>query len=384
MTEVEPGLERFLSNPASLVAGSRVGLLTNPSGIDRDFRSTIDRFAVHPDIELTALFGPEHGVRGEAQAGEHISTARDTKTGLPIHSLYGDTRSPTAEMLADIDVIVVDLQDVGVRYTTYLSTLAHVMTACAVHETGVIILDRPNPLGGATVRGNILAAGFESFVGIHAMPVLHGLTIGEFGRLWARDEHLPPPEVVEMLGWDRNDSYDETGLPWVFPSPNLPTLESVLIYPATCLIEGTTLSEGRGTTRPFEMIGAPWVEPDMLVDELRRLDIPGMAFRPVYFTPMFSKHAGKRCGGVQIHITNRRALESVEFGLVLLRVLKGLDPDSFSWLPPASDRYFIDLLCGTDQVRQEIDTGADLRPMMDRWREESLEFERSRTDILLY
>lgn len=384
MTRVELGAERFLSNPGPFVAGSRVGLLTNPSGIDHDFRSTSDGFADHPDIELVALFGPEHGVRGEAQAGEHVSTARDGKTGVPIHSLYGETRSPTAEMLSEVDVIVVDVQDIGVRFTTYISTLAQVMTACAAHGTEVIVLDRPNPLGGATVRGNILEEGYESFIGIHAIPILHGLTIGEFGRLWARDKNLPKPAVIEMAGWNRDGFYDQTGLPWVFPSPNLPTLDSVLVYPATCLIEGTNLSEGRGTTRPFEIFGAPWIDPDLLVGELSRLDHPGIAFRPVFFTPAFSKHAGERCGGAQLYVTDRRAFESVELGVKLLRVLKEIAPEHFSWLPPANSRHFIDLLCGTDRVRRDIDNGSDLRSLVDRWNEESLAFEESRGDILLY
>lgn len=384
MTTVRPGSERLLADPVPYIAGSRVGLLTNPSGIGRDLRTTIERFVEHPGIGLVALFGPEHGVRGEAQAGEHVAASRDRKTGLPIHSLYGDTRSPTTAMLDGVDAIVVDLQDIGVRYTTYLSTLAYLMSACAGHETEVIILDRPNPLGGTTVRGNILDEAFASFVGVHAMPILHGLTIGEFGRLWARDRKLPEPTVVPMSGWERDWYYDETSLPWVLPSPNLPTLDSVLIYPATCLVEGTNLSEGRGTTRPFEMVGAPWIEPDELAAELRRLDAPGVAFRPVYFTPAFSKHAGKRCGGVQIHILERGALESVDLGIMLLHVMHRLAPDRFTWLPPADGRHFVDLLCGTDQVRQAIDTGADPRPMLDRWKAESEAFERSRAELLLY
>lgn len=384
MTRVQLGSERFLSNPGPFVGGSRVGLLTNPSGMDVEFRSTIDCFIDHSDIELVALFGPEHGVRGEAQAGEHVSAAHDTKTGLPVYSLYGNTRSPTAEMLDGVDVIVIDLQDIGVRFTTYISTLAHLMTACAAHGTGVIILDRPNPLGGSTVRGNILEEAFESFVGIHALPILHGLTIGEFGRLWARDKHLPEPEVIEMNGWERSAFYDQLGVPWVLPSPNLPTLDSVLIYPATCLIEGTNLSEGRGTTRPFEMFGAPWIEPDTLVDELRRLDFAGLGFRPVFFTPAFSKHAGERCGGVQVYVTNRLVVESVEFGVTLLRILGEMAPDHFSWLPPTHDRYYIDLLCGTDQVRRQIDAGTSMVRLMARWNEDSQAFKKSRNDILLY
>ncbi len=384
MSAVQPGRERLLADPASFVGGSRIGLLTNPTGVGPDLRTTIDRFAEHRRINLKALFGPEHGVRGEAQAGEHVPAGRDPKTGLPIHSLYGDTRSPNADMLAGIDAIVVDLQDIGVRYTTYLSTLAHVMTACASEEIEVVILDRPNPLGGTTVRGNMLVQEFASFVGIHTVPILHGLTIGEFGRLWARDKDLPQPVVVTMHGWERGNRFDATGLPWVLPSPNLPTLDSVLLYPATCLIEGTNLSEGRGTTRPFELIGAPWIDPDDLAAELRSLDLPGVAFRSVFFTPAFSKHADKRCGGVQIHVTDGDELEAVELGVHLLRVVHRTAPGQFAWLPPTDGRFFIDLLCGTDQIRRAIDTGTDLRPILSRWRGESRIFEESRANVLLY
>jgi uncharacterized protein YbbC (DUF1343 family) len=384
MNHVESGLDRFLVEPPDAAIGTRLGLLTNPSGIDHRFRSSIELLREHPRLNLVALFGPEHGVRGEAQAGEHVAAGTDPRTGLQVHSLYGDTRTPTAEMLADIDVMVIDLQDIGVRYATYLSSIAYVIDACAEQGKQVIILDRPNPLGGEMVAGNVLDPEYASFIGIHAIPTVHGLTMGEFGRLWAKDHHSPEPVVVPMRGWNRSMWYDDTDLPWVFPSPNLPTLDSVELYPATCLIEGTVLSEGRGTTRPFEMIGAPWIEPETLASELRSLDIPGVAYRPVYFTPAFSKHQGERCGGIQIYITDRAAFDGVRLGPHLLVTIKKVYPDDFAWLPPHKVKYFVDLLAGGTQLRTTIAEGASIEQMLDSWAQESQTFEDQRTDILLY
>ncbi len=369
MTKVITGLEHALESPSRHLSGRRLGLLTNPSGVDSKLRSTIDLFAAHPDLDLRALFGPEHGVRGEAQAGEHVADGVDARAGLPVHSLYGETQAPTSDMLAGIDTMVIDLQDIGVRYATYVSAVAHVLTACDCTGVGVVVLDRPNPLGGRYVAGNILDPEFASFVGIHTMPTCHGLTIGEFARLWSRDHDLAAPAIIPMRGWKRAMTYDATALPWVLPSPNLPTLDSVRMYPATCLIEGTPLSEGRGTTRPFEIIGAPWLDPHELADAIHRHDYPGIAARPLYFVPAFSKHAGERCGGVQLYITDDQAFDPVGFGLHLLALLKDVGADHFRWLPPRGDRYFIDLLCGTDDVRLAIDGGASVEDLIIRGRE---------------
>jgi uncharacterized protein YbbC (DUF1343 family) len=384
MNQVITGLQHALEAPPERLTGKRLGLLTNPSGIDSRLRSSIDLLASHPELDLQALFGPEHGVRGEVQAGEHVADGVDSRTGLPIHSLYGETRTPTAEMLSGIDMMVIDLQDIGVRYATYLSSVAHVLTTCDTHGLPVVVLDRPNPLGGSYVAGNMLDPAYSSFVGIHTMPICHGLTIGEFARLWSRDNDLASPVVVPMTGWTRTMTYDATALPWVFPSPNLPTLDSVRIYPATCLIEGTTMSEGHGTTRPFELIGAPWVEPYALASEIEQRDVPGIAARPLYFTPAFSKHAGERCGGVQLYITDDDAFDSVSFGVHLLASLRDLGGERFEWLPPEGDRHFIDLLCGTDEVRRAIDSGADGDDLIARWREDARAFADRRSDILLY
>jgi uncharacterized protein YbbC (DUF1343 family) len=384
VSAVLTGLEVALSDPPPVLTGRRLGLLTNPSGIDRRFRSTIELFSAHQAFDLRALFGPEHGIRGEAQAGAHVSGESNPRTGLPVHSLYGATRALTPGMLEGIDTLVIDLQDIGVRFTTYISTIAYALTACDGIGMPVVILDRPNPLGGARVAGSMLEPACGSFIGIHTIPTLHGLTAGEFARLWCRDNGLADPTVVPMRGWRRSLTYDGTGLPWVLPSPNLPTLDSVRVYPGTCLIEGTTLSEGRGTTRPFEMIGAPWVEPKLLADRIACLDLPGVAARPVYFVPAFSKHQGERCGGVQIHVTDVDAFDAVAFGPRLLAILRQIGGARFAWLPPTGDRHFIDLLCGTDAVRLAIDSGAGVEDLIAGWDEDVRAFRERCSDILLY
>ncbi len=384
MSIVTSGLDQFIANPPASALGCRLGLLTNPSGIDHCLRSSVDLLSSDGRLHFTALFGPEHGVRGEAQAREHVDSGLDIATGLPIYSLYGETQSPSPEMLAEIDVLVIDLQDIGVRFATYLSTVAHVLDACAVHAKRVIILDRPNPLGGNRVSGNMLDPEFASFVGIHQVPILHGLTLGEFGRLWARDHQLPSPEVIPMTGWRRDMWFDETGLPWVLPSPNLPTLESVTIYPATCLIEGTELSEGRGTTRPFEFIGAPWIDPDSLVADLNELTIAGAGFRPVFYTPMFSKHQGVRCGGIQVHVFDRESFDSVALGPRLLSTISHRYPEEFSWLAPTDGAFFVDKLAGGSTLRDVIDSGGCIDALVTQWSNESAGFLRNCTDILLY
>jgi len=384
MTAVITGLERVLRDPPMALTGRRAGLLTHPSGIDRTLSSTVDPFQSHPVQDLQVLYGPEHGVRGEAQAGEHIADGRDSRSGLSIHSFYGETRIPTSTMLDGIDVLVIDLQDIGVRYAAYLSTVAHVLTACGSRGVEVVVLDRPNPLGGAYVGGNILDPAFVFFVGIHSIPICRGLTIGEFVRLWSRDHSLSSPTVISMSGWTRTMTYDATALPWVFPSPNLPTLDSVMIYPATCPIEGTMPSQARGTNRPFEIIGAPWIGPDEMRDGIDSLGVPGIAARPLYFTPTFSKHAGTRCGGFQFVITHRGTFDSVRFGVLLIQLLQKFGGDQFGWIQSADGRFFIDLLYGADDVRLAIDGGAVLTVLTERWRSEALAFEDRRSEILLY
>ncbi len=378
------GLDVFLKDGAPEIAGKRVGLITNHTGVDRAFRGAIDLLHASDRLDLVALFGPEHGVRGDAQAGDHVGESIDQRTGLPAYSLYGDTRWPTADMLDGLDALVFDIQDAGVRFYTYLSTMIHVQEAAASNGIAFVVLDRPNPINGNRIEGNLVDADFQSFVGCHPIPIRHGMTFGELARMFAAERGWPEPLVMAMQGWRREQWFDETGLPWVAPSPNLPTLDAAMLYPGTCLIEGTNLSEGRGTTRPFELIGAPWVEPFALAAELDRRNLPGVAFRPTWFTPMFSKHANASCGGVQVHIVDRDAMRPVAMGMHLLESLRTLHPDEFEWRQNEPDKYFIDLLLGSDQPRQRLDAGELVELVLADWEVDIRAFEGRRQPFLLY
>lgn len=381
---VRSGLEVLLADGSTLLAGKRIGLVTNPTGVDGRLRSAVDLLRSNGRMQLVALFAPEHGIRGEAQAGAPIADTVDQHSGLPVHSLYGATRKPTPAALAELDAIVFDIQDVGARFATYISTLALVLEAAADVGTLAVVLDRPNPLNGVDVEGGSLAEGFASFVGMYAAPIRHGLTMGELARLFAVERGLPRPTIVAMEGWKRELWFDETGLPWVQPSPNLPTLDAVTLYPGTCLVEGTSVSEGRGTTRPFELVGAPWIDPFALAEDLGARRIPGVRFRPVYFTPTFSKHAGVSCGGVQVHVVDRLALRPVALGLHLLVALRSQDPRSFSWRQNSDGRYVIDLLYGTDRLRRSMEEGLSASDLAAASAAEVADFERRRADVLLY
>ncbi len=378
------GLDVLLEDGVPELEGLRVGLITNHTGIDRRLRSGIDLLHASDRLRLAALFGPEHGVRGDAQAGVKVGAATDSRTGLPVHSLYGETRRPTPEMLRGLDALIFDIQDVGVRYATYISTLAYAQEAAAQADLRFVVLDRPNPITGVRVEGNLLDPAFASFVGVHPLPVRHGMTTGELARLFAAERGYPEPLVVPLRGWRRDQWFDQTGLPWVLPSPNLPTLDTLTLYAGTCLIEGTNLSEGRGTTRPFELIGAPWIDPFRLAEELERRELPGVAFRPAYFTPTFSKHAGEVCGGVQVHIRDRESLRAAELGVHLLHAVRQHDSAAFGWRQGADGRYFIDLLAGGDRLRTLLDQGASVAEIIDPWIGESRAFAARRQPHLLY
>jgi uncharacterized protein YbbC (DUF1343 family) len=380
---VRTGLDVVLDEGLPALAGRRAGLITNPTGVDNRLRSGVDLLRRSTEVELVALFGPEHGVRGDAQAGVKVQTAVDQRTGLPFHSLYGESERPASAMLAGLDALIFDLQDIGVRYATYISTMAYAQEAAADAGVEFVVFDRPNPLGGQ-IDGSLLDPAFASFVGVHPLPVLHGLTTGELARLFAAEHGWPAPHVVAMQGWHRGLWFDQTGLPWVQPSPNLPTLDSVTLYGGTCLIEGTNLSEGRGTTRPFELIGAPWLDPFQVAEELQRHEIPGVAFRPAYFTPTFSKHAGVACGGVQIHILDRAALRPVELGIRLLHSLRGLGPREFEWRQGTAGRFFVDLLLGGDRPRRALDEGASVAEVIAGWDEQGRAFAARRVPHELY
>jgi uncharacterized protein YbbC (DUF1343 family) len=382
---VQTGLEVVLETGLPQLQGKRVGLVTNATGADRRLQSTVDLLMADERIQLRALFGPEHGIRGDAQAGVEVEEALDQRTGLPVYSLFGSTRRPTPHMLKDLDALIYDIQDVGVRYYTYIATLLYVQEAAAQAGLEFVVLDRPNPLGGTQIDGNLLDPAFTSFVGIYPIPIRHGLTSGELARLFAAEHNWPEPTVISMRGWRRDLWFDETDLPWLQASPNLPTLDSVTLYPGTCLFEGTSCSEGRGTTRPFECVGAPGLDPFQLVAELNRRDIPGVAFRPIYFTPTFSKRAQQTCGGVQVHILDRNSIQAVELGLHLLHAVRGLLGPAFTWIQgKENNTYFADLLFGSDKPRLAFNAGAEVAEILAGWEQQSADFRARRRPFLLY
>ena len=377
------GLDLLCANFDKYIGKDKIGLITNPSGVDPNLVSSID--LLHQTGQLVALYGPEHGVRGHIQAGERVSSYRDEKTDLPVYSLYGETRKPTREMLDGVDVLVFDLQDVGCRFYTYLYTLLYAMQAAAEYDLGIVVLDRPNPLGGELVEGNVLESGFTSFVG-YPIPVRYVLTIGElalyFNTVFEINARLT---VVPLDGWTRAKLGDELGIAWVPPSPNIPKVETALVYPGTCFVEGTNLSEGRGTALPFEMVGAPFIDGDLLTTALNDLKLPGVVFRPTTFTPSFSKHAGEQCYGVQLHIRDREAFRPVKTGLILIETVARLYKEFEFIEPPAGGRrYFFDLLAGTDQVRKAIVAGQALDELFAKWEIEQKEFRTRCEPFFLY
>lgn len=385
-TLVKPGIEVLIEQRLHLLRGRRVGLITNQAAVDRLLRSTIDLMRA-AGVNLVALYGPEHGVRGAAQAGVKVEGYTDPHTGLPVHSLYGQTRKPTPEMLAGVEVLVCDLQDAGSRFWTNLYTMSYGLEAAAEQGIGYVVLDRPNPIGGVRVEGPLLEPDYRSFVGLYPIPIRHGLTMGEAARLFNDLFGIHGQlEIVPTEGWERRLHFVETGLPWVPPSPNSPTPDTLTVYPGTCLVEGTNLSEGRGTTRPFELIGAPWLHAERLADTLNARHIPGVRFRPAYFTPTFSKHQGELCAGVQVHVLDRHRVPAVSVGVHLLAAIRDQAPDQFAWLEPkGSGRYFIDLLSGSDGLRKALDRGTPAEEILAAWEETAANWAKNtRTPYLLY
>ncbi|MCY3977007.1 MAG: DUF1343 domain-containing protein [Chloroflexi bacterium] len=380
------GLEVLLESGGDLVAGKRVGLLACPSSVDGQLRSSIERLHRHPDVNLVALFGPEHGIRGDAQAGSPVASDIDAITGLPVYSLYGETQSPRPDMLRDIDVILIDLPDAGVRFYTFLATTLYVMRAARDAGIAVIVLDRPAPINGNRVEGPVLDPEFTSLVGPYPLPIRYGMTLGEVAQLVNDQDIGCELQVVAMRGWSRAMWFDETGLPFVPSSPNLPTLDAMTLYPGACLVEGSNLSEGRGTTRPFEYIGAPWIEAESLAHQLNEMSLPGLRFRPVYFVPTFGKHQGELCAGFHIFVTDREQFQPVSAMLHVLQTLKRRYPDDFAWRQPwaAGARPPIDLLWGSEALRQHIDADKPVEALIANWQPKLREFERARAEVLLY
>jgi uncharacterized protein YbbC (DUF1343 family) len=384
------GLEKLLGERKSLLLGARVGLICNQSSVDQGLRHAADRFQGEREIKLTALFGPQHGIRGDVQ-DNMVETAHavDRATGIPVFSLYSETREPTEEMLEGLDVLVFDMQDVGCRIYTFVYTLANCMRAAKKFGKRVIVCDRPNPINGVDVAGTVLEPEFESFVGQFPIATRHGMTVCELARMF--NEHFGigcELETVLMEGWSREQWLDETGAPWVMPSPNMPTLDSATVFPGTVHLEGTQMSEGRGTTRPFELVGAPYIEAEEYARQLMGYGLEGTFFRACGFQPTFQKHAGETCGGVQIHVTNRVEFEPFVVGVATVKVAYDLYAEHFRWKEPpyeyVYDKNPFDVIAGTARLRQAIERGDSLGTIAAEWKAGLEEFKSVRQRYLLY
>ena len=382
------GSERLLAS--GMLTGWRVGVVSNPASVDGAFRHVVDRIAAEPGVTLAALFGPQHGFHADVQDNMvETAHARHPRLGVPIHSLYSDTREPTAEMLDGLDLLVIDLQDVGTRVYTYIYTLANCLRAAQRCGLPVIVCDRPNPIGGEAVEGPVLDPAFASFVGQFPIPLRHGMTIGELARLFNDRFGIGADlRIMPLDGWSRAMHHDDAGAPWIIPSPNLPTLDSALVYPGTVLVEGTLLSEGRGTTRPFELVGAPGIDSEALAAALNALDLPGVHFRPITFEPTFQKHAGRPCGGCQIHVTDRRAFRPVLTGVAVIAACREALGDGFGWREPPyeyeHDRMPIDILAGSPALRRDVEAERSARDIAASWDADVETFAAVRRDCLLY
>lgn len=383
---VKTGLEVLIGERLSLLQGQRVGLLTHPAAVLPDLTGAVDAL-LGAGVRLVALFGPEHGIDAAHADGVPVGNAADARTGLPVYSLYGATREPTPAMLAEVDTLIFDTQDVGVRYYTFIATLLYILRSAARMGRRVLVLDRPNPIGGLAVEGPLVEPGFESFVGPLAIPTRYGLTMGELARLANEELGIGADlTVVEMQGWRRSMWFDQTGLPWVPTSPNMPHLATATLYPGTCLLEGTNLSEGRGTALPFEIAGAPWLDGHELARALNGLSLGGVRFRPVRFTPVAGKHAGKVCGGVQAHVADREALRPVALGLHIIAAARAQAPERCEFLPPwqGGERGHFDQLAGTARLREGLQAGAAAEELAAEWRAGVQRFCETRERYLLY
>ncbi|WP_040984487.1 exo-beta-N-acetylmuramidase NamZ family protein [Oceanobacillus jeddahense] len=378
------GLDVFLEKGYKRVEGLRVGLVTNMTGVNEKLQPSIDLFAEHPAINLVALYAPEHGIRGDAKEGEKVSSSRDNATGLPVYSLYGQTRKPSQEMIADVDVLVFDLQDIGSRYYTYIYTMASVMEACMEYGKKLIVLDRPNPVSGINMEGNLVEQDVRSFVGLLPIPNRHGMTVGELALLFKNEfAYSCDLSVIPMEGWKRRMYFDDTNLFWVPPSPNTPVIDMAILYPGTCLIEGTNVSEGRGTTKPFEWIGAPFIDGQKLAKVYNDRSLPGVLARPISFVPTYQKYKGEVCNGVQLHIENRNTLHALQAGVALVETIATIYPNQFQFIQNENEKYFFDLLAGTKRLRKYILAGKAVR-YLEESQQELDEFNKTRKKYLLY
>jgi uncharacterized protein YbbC (DUF1343 family) len=390
MKPVLTGLDLGLKLWPKDLQGARVGLVAHPASVSRKFEHAVDIFRRSRKFQLSAIFGPQHGILGQTQDNMiEWEGFRDPATGLPVYSLYGKTRKPRPEMLADIDVLAIDLQDVGSRYYTFIWTMDLCMQACAEAGKTVIVLDRPNPLAGHRTEGPVLEPEFASFVGLKPLPIRHGMTIAELGG-YLHQTYYPALDfrVIPMQGWKRKMWFDQTNLPWAMPSPNMPTLDTAVVYPGMCLFEGTNVSEGRGTTRPFEIFGAPFIHAETIVKILREFKLPGIVFRPLSFQPTFQKHAKTLCSGAQIHVTDREKFRPFKTGVAVLKAIHNTWPRDFKWNQPPYEyeevNLPIDVLAGNNRLRKDIEFWKDLDEMESWWEEEAKEFEKVRKKYLLY
>ena len=375
---------------SSTLSGKRVGVVCNPASIDHGFGHIADRIAALPNVTLAAIFGPQHGFRSDVQENMIESGhGKDARRRVPVHSLYSETRLPTPEMMAGLDVLVIDLQDVGTRIYTYIYTMAYCLSAAKRDGVKVMVCDRPDPIGGTQVEGPMLARGYESFVGLYPIPMRHGMTIGELARLF--NDHFgigADLEVIAMRGWTRDMYHDTAESPWVMPSPNMPTLDTAIVYPGTVLFEGTNVSEGRGTTRPFELLGAPWVPDERFAEALNARKLPGVHFRPTVFEPTFHKHAKATCGGCQIHVTDRSVFQPVLTGVLLTEAFRATDSGWFEWRQPPYEYEYeklpFDILAGTAETREQIELGIRAEDIARSWTPSVDTFLKLREGFLLY
>jgi len=379
------GLDALLTDHLADLKGLKVGILANHSAVTKDLIHITD--ALHgAGVTIKALFGPEHGVRGDAAEGAAVGDTVDARLGVPVYSLYGKVSAPTEEMLEGIDIMIADIQDVGARFYTFPYTMANVMKACGKHGVKVWVLDRPNPISGTNPEGSILDPAYASGVGMYAMPIRHALTPGELARLYRASFGVECDlHVVKMKNWSREMWFDETGLPWVLPSPNMPTLDTAAVYTGTCFFEGTNVSEGRGTTRPFEIFGAPWVDAPDLHKKMMSYDLPGVMYREAYFSPFEWKFRKEPCSGLQLYVTDRKAFKPVLTGIAAVSAIRHLYPEHFQYRPPASHgKRFFDLLAGGTKIREDIDAGKSPLDIAASWEKETAGFDCEANAIKLY
>jgi len=389
-TNTRTGIDVLRENRFRIIDGSKAGLLVNQASVDKNIEHDIDIMMNAENFELKSILGPQHGLYGQTQDNMIEWTGyKDPRTGLPIYSLYGNHRKPTDEMLEGIDTLIVDLPDVGSRYYTFLWTAKLCMEACAKKEIGMVVLDRPNPIGGEIIEGPMLDPCYRSFVGLSVLPIRHGMTMGELLNMINREEEIGCNlEIVKMQGWSREMWFDDTGLPWVIPSPNMPTPDTATVYPGGCLLETTNISEGRGTCRPFEITGAPYIDPYNLAGEIKKWNLPGVFFRPLYFEPTFSKYKGEYCGGIQLHVADRNIFQPVRTYVTLISTIKKMYPDKFAWKNPPYEYEYkkmpVDILWGDSSLRESVDNMENPEELFRKIETFTDEFRQKRKDYLLY